>query len=60
MAHLASHASRTKESLGSIHDTDFALETTRLAKSQILHQSASAMLAQANVSKETILALVSG
>jgi flagellin len=60
MAHFASHASRTKESLGSIHDTDFALETTRLAKSQTLHQSASAMLAQANVSKETILALVSG
>ena len=57
MSHLATHASFTKASLGSIHDTDFALETTNLAKSQILHQSASAMLAQANVSKETVLAL---
>ena len=60
MSHLATHASFTKASLGSIHDTDFALETTNLAKSQILQQSASAMLAQANVSKETVLALVSG
>ena len=43
---------------GRIQDTDFAQETSNLAKSQIMQQAATAMLAQANASKQTVLALV--
>ena len=43
---------------GSIEDADFALETTQLAKLQILNQAATAMLAQANASKQNILSLL--
>ena len=60
MSHLATHALATKTSLSVIRDTNYALETVNLAKNQILYQSATAMLAQANVSKEAVLALVSG
>ena len=45
-------------SRGRIQDADFAAETSNLAKSQILQQAATAMLAQANASKQTVLALV--
>ena len=43
---------------GRIQDTDFAQETSNLAKSQIMQQAATAMLAQANASKQTVLALI--
>ena len=45
-------------SRGRIEDADFAEETSNLAKGQILQQAATAMLAQANASKQTVLALV--
>ena len=45
-------------SQGRIEDADFAEETSNLAKGQILQQAATAMLAQANASKQTVLALV--
>ena len=45
-------------SKGRIEDTDFAQETGNLAKGQILQQAATAMLAQANASKQNVLALV--
>ena len=43
---------------GRIQDADFATETSNLAKSQIMQQAATAMLAQANASKQTVLALI--
>jgi len=43
---------------GGIEDADFALETTNLAKNQILQQAATAMLAQANASKQNVLSLL--
>ncbi|MDC3235054.1 flagellin, partial [Candidatus Puniceispirillum sp.] len=43
---------------GRITDADFSTETTNLAKHQILSQAASAMLAQANQSKQTVLSLL--
>ena len=43
---------------GRIMDADFAVETGNLAKSQILQQAATAMLAQANASKQTVLTLI--
>ena len=45
---------------GGIEDADFALETTNLAKNQILQQASTAMLAQANASKQNVLSLLRG
>jgi flagellin len=45
---------------GRIQDADFAHETTELAKSQILQQASTAMLAQANASKQNVLSLLQG
>jgi flagellin len=47
-------------SKGRIEDADFAAETGNLAKNQILQQAATAMIAQANASKTSVLALVRG
>ena len=47
-------------SKGRIEDADFAQETGNLAKSQILQQAATAMVAQANASKSTVLTLLRG
>jgi flagellin len=41
-----------------ILDTDYAQETTSLAKSQIISQAATAMLAQANQAGQSVLALL--
>jgi len=41
-----------------ILDTDYAAETTNLARAQIIQQAATAMLAQANQSSQTVLALL--
>ena len=43
-----------------IADADFAAETTKMTKSQILSQAATSMLAQANASKQNLLALLQG
>ena len=43
-----------------IMDTDYALEATNLAKAQIVAQAATAMLAQANQSQQTVLQLLQG
>ena len=43
---------------GAIEDADFALETTELAKNQVLQQASTAMLAQANASKQNVLGLL--
>jgi len=41
-----------------ILDTDYASETTALAKAQIIQQAATAMLAQANQQQQSVLALL--
>lgn len=43
-----------------IQDADFAAESTNLAKTQILQQASTAMLAQANASKQGVLSLLQG
>ena len=43
---------------GRIEDADYAMETTNLAKNQILQRASVAMLSQANVSKGNILGLL--
>jgi flagellin len=41
-----------------IEDADFAVETGNLARNQIMQQAATAMLAQANASKGSVLSLI--
>jgi flagellin len=43
-----------------IRDTDFATETTKYTRNQILTQSSTAMLAQANVAPKNVLNLLGG
>ena len=43
-----------------IQDTDYSASTTQLAKSQILSQASTAMLAQANQSQQNVLSLIKG
>ncbi len=43
-----------------IRDSDFALETSTFTRNQILEQSATAMLAQANSAPQSILSLLQG
>ena len=50
----------TQAAQSRIQDADFASETTNLTKSQILSQAATSMLAQANASKQNLLALLQG
>ena len=50
----------TEAAMSRIQDADFASETTNLTKSQILAQAATSMLAQANASKQNLLALLQG
>ena len=57
---LSSASIMTEQALGRIMDADFALETSQLAKSQILSQAATAMLSQANQSKQPLLQLLQG
>ena len=55
---LTNISSNLSAARGGIEDADFALETTQLAKLQILNKAATAMLAQANASKQNILSLL--
>jgi len=48
----------TETARGRIVDADFARETSELSKQQILGQAATSMLAQANQSKQSVLALL--
>jgi len=48
----------TQTAKGRIMDADFAAETSELSKQQILSQAATSMLAQANQSKQSVLALL--
>ena len=50
----------TSAAKGRIMDADFAKETSNLTKAQILSQAATSMLAQANASKQNLLALLQG
>jgi len=55
---LASVSANATESRGRILDTDYAAETTELARTQIIAQAGTAMLAQANQMKQTVLSLL--
>jgi flagellin len=55
---LSKGAMLTEQAVGRVVDADFASETSSLSKQQILNQAATAMLAQANQSKQSVLTLL--
>ena len=57
---LTNMSTNLSSAQGRIQDAEFALETTELAKNQILQQASTAMLAQANASKQNVLGLLQG
>ena len=58
VSNLTNVVLNTESSQSSIQDADFAKESSALTKAQILAQASTSMLAQANASKQTILALL--
>jgi flagellin len=60
VSNLTNISANLQAGRGRIEDADFAAETTSLAKSQILQQASTAMLAQANASKQNVLSLLQG
>jgi flagellin len=55
---LTNNVNNLTDARSRIEDADFSAETTALAKSQILSQAATAMLAQANQSQQNVLSLL--
>lgn len=55
MANISANAA---DSRARVLDADYAKETTELARTQIIAQAGTAMLAQANQAKQTVLALL--
>jgi len=60
ISNLTNVATNVEGSMSNIRDADFSLETSKLTRAQILTQAATSMLAQANASKQNILALLQG
>ena len=60
VSNLTNITSNLQAGRGRIEDADFAAETTNLAKTQILQQASTAMLAQANAAKQNVLSLLQG
>ena len=60
ISNLTTYQTNLEASKGRIVDADFASETSKLTKAQILQQAATSMLAQANASKQGLLALLQG
>ena len=55
---LTNVVTNTEASKSRIMDTDYSKETTNLAKSQIIQQAATAMLAQANQAPQMVMSLL--
>ena len=55
---LQNVSTNTSASRSQIADADYATETTELARTQIISQASTAMLAQANQVKQTVLSLL--
>ena len=58
VSNLMNISEYTQAARSRIEDADFAVESARLAKAQVLQQSGTAMLAQANASNQLALQLV--
>jgi flagellin len=55
---LSTMVTNTSASQSRIRDADYAVETTNLARAQIIQQAATAMLAQANQQPQSVLSLL--
>ena len=55
---LTNNVTNLSDARSRIEDADYSAETTALAKSQILSQASTAMLAQANQSQQSVLSLL--
>jgi flagellin len=55
---LGNNVTNLSDARSRIEDTDYAAETTALAKAQILSQASTAMLSQANQSQQNVLSLL--
>lgn len=58
MDNLSNVSTNTEASRSQIEDADYAKASTNLAKTQIMQQASTAMLAQANTSLQTVLKLL--
>ncbi len=58
LSYLLNAKNNSTSRLSKIEDADFALESARLTKAQIMSRAASSMLAQANASGEVFLRLI--
>ena len=58
ISNLTEGSTNMNASRSRVLDTDYAKESTNLAKAQIISQAATAMLAQANQSAQSVLALL--
>lgn len=58
VSNLMNVAENTTAAQSRIRDADFAVEAARLAKAQVLQQTGTAMLAQANAQPQMILSLI--
>jgi flagellin len=60
IANVSETIVNTEAAKSRIMDADFAVESAKLAKQQVLQQAASAMLAQANAAPQSVLSLLGG
>ena len=58
ISNLMNISENTSASMSRVMDADFAAESTRLARAQVLQQASVAMLAQANATAQTVLRLL--
>lgn len=58
VSNLTTTSTNLTEARSRIEDADFSAESTALARSQVLSQAATAMLAQANQSQQNVLSLL--
>jgi flagellin len=57
---LTNVVANTESAKSRVEDADFAVETTQLTRNTVLQQAATSMVAQANASKNMLLALIQG
>jgi flagellin len=60
ISNLMNVAEKTADSRSRLEDADFALESARLAKNQVLQQAGTSMLGQANQMTQLVLDLLRG
>jgi flagellin len=58
MDNLANVSMNTEASRSQIEDADYAKASTDMARTQIMQQAATAVLAQANMDQQTVLKLL--